>query len=69
MPKTMQRRVRRASPLPPNVPAIDAALRAGHERWLTDITAIPTAAGHEQRVIAWLRDWVAQRKDLRAARD
>ena len=37
---------------------------AQHLKWLREITALPTAAGREQRVIAWIRDWVSERKDL-----
>ncbi len=36
--------------------------RAGeHERWLVELTDIPTAAGHEHRVIAWIERWAAER--------
>jgi endoglucanase len=30
------------------------------ERWLRELTALPTAAGREGRVIAWLRMWAAK---------
>jgi putative aminopeptidase FrvX len=40
-----------------------------HERWLAELTAIPTAAGREQRVIAWVARWVKARKDLVLERD
>lgn len=36
--------------------------RAGeHERWLVELTDLPTAAGHEHRVIAWIEQWAAER--------
>lgn len=37
--------------------------------WLTQLTAIPTAAGHEHRVIAWIQQWVADRDDVTLRRD
>ena len=46
-----------------------AAQRARHLQWLKDITALPTAAGHEDRVIAWVEHWVARRKNLALRRD
>jgi endoglucanase len=46
-----------------------AAQKKQHERWLRELTSIPTAAGHEDRVIAWIRDWVAARPALRMRRD
>jgi endoglucanase len=36
--------------------------RAAHRSWLSALTAIPTAAGREQRVVAWIEAWVAKRK-------
>ncbi|MCC6321294.1 MAG: hypothetical protein IT438_07650 [Phycisphaerales bacterium] len=38
--------------------------REAHKRWLLEITQIPTAAGREQRVAAWIRAWVAARPEL-----
>ena len=38
--------------------------RAEHRRWLKALTGIPTAAGREDRVIAWVADWVGQRRNL-----
>lgn len=43
--------------------------RTQHEQWLSEITAIPTAAGREDRVIAWVRKWVEARRNLRLAED
>ena len=40
-----------------------------HERWLKEITAIATAAGREQRVIAWIKNWIRQRRDLKLRED
>ena len=40
-----------------------------HEQWLLDLTDIPTAAGREARVIAWITDWVARRRNLLLTRD
>jgi len=43
--------------------------RDAHHRWLTELTSIPTAAGHEDRVIRWIERWVAERPDLTLRRD
>ena len=40
-----------------------------HERWLTELTAIPTVAGREDRVVAWVENWVRRRRDLRLRSD
>jgi putative aminopeptidase FrvX len=48
---------------------IGRGLRATHERWLREITAIPTAAGYEGRVIRWIERWVAARRNLSMTRD
>lgn len=45
------------------------AQRAEHERWLLELTGIPTAAGHEERVIEWVKAWLAERADLSLRRD
>jgi endoglucanase len=37
--------------------------------WLRDLTALPTAPGHEVRVEAWVRKWVAARPDLSVRQD
>jgi endoglucanase len=44
-------------------------VRRERDRWLLELTAIPTAAGHEQRVIAWIERWVAARRNLALSRD
>ncbi|MHC5027759.1 MAG: zinc-binding metallopeptidase family protein [Planctomycetota bacterium] len=46
-----------------------AAARRTHESWLRAVTAIPTAAGREQRVIAWVRDWCRARRNLALTED
>ncbi|MDX2132192.1 MAG: M20/M25/M40 family metallo-hydrolase [Planctomycetota bacterium] len=43
--------------------------RALHRRWLHDLTPIPTAAGREFRVIAWIEEWAATRPEVRLERD
>jgi len=50
------------APIPPTVPPATASERRRDERWLVEITSLPTAAGREDRVIAWIRAWVAARK-------
>ncbi len=51
------------------IPTIDARQRAAHFEWLKEVTAIPTAAGREERVIAWIEAWVERRSRLRLMRD
>lgn len=43
--------------------------RGAHERWLLEITQIPTASGRERRVVEWIRRWVAERPDVRLSAD
>lgn len=38
--------------------------RTRHEQWLREITQLPTAAGCEDRVMDWVREWAAQRDDI-----
>jgi endoglucanase len=40
-----------------------------HERWLEELTVIPTAAGREHRVIAWVKAWVKRRPGLNLSAD
>jgi endoglucanase len=40
-----------------------------HTQWLLEITQIPTVAGREERVVAWIRGWVAQRPELELIED
>jgi endoglucanase len=48
---------------------VDARARTTHLRWLGEVTALPTAAGREERVIAWVERWVAARQGLSMTRD
>jgi len=43
--------------------------RLTHLEWLRELTAIPTAAGHEHRVIDWINAWLAERPDISAKTD
>jgi putative aminopeptidase FrvX len=43
--------------------------RANHQQWLLGVTQIPTAAGKEQRVVAWIDRWLDQRAYLSKHRD
>ena len=45
------------------------AYHATHEAWLLEVTGLPTAAGREQRVVAWIEQWVADRPGLTLRRD
>jgi putative aminopeptidase FrvX len=36
---------------------IDPTARERHRKWLMELTQIPTAAGHEERVVAWIERW------------
>ena len=38
------------------------------ELWLLELTSTPTAAGHEERVMAWIDGWLAPRKRSRRRR-
>jgi putative aminopeptidase FrvX len=50
--------------------AESAAQQQLFERWLLEITALPTAAGKESRVIAWIERWARERsKDIDLTRD
>ncbi len=43
--------------------------RSTTERWLAALTNLPTASGHEDSVISWVRAWVHRRGDLRIRND
>lgn len=45
------------------------AQRKTHLRWLKEVTALPTAAGCEDRVINWVEQWVKARGNLALRRD
>jgi len=48
----------------------EARLRRRDETWLLELTSTPTAAGREERVMAWLDGWLRPRaKKLRVRRD
>lgn len=40
-----------------------------HEQWLEELTALPTVAGHEDRVVEWIERWAGRRNDVRMTRD
>lgn len=40
-----------------------------HLKWLMELTAIPTAAGQEWRVIAWVEHWASKQKGITLNRD
>jgi putative aminopeptidase FrvX len=44
--------------------AISDVQRAEHHGWLLGLTQVPTVAGREQRVVAWIRQWVDARPEL-----
>ncbi|TVQ77599.1 MAG: M20/M25/M40 family metallo-hydrolase [Phycisphaeraceae bacterium] len=48
---------------------INGQARREHERWLLELTGIPTAAGREHRVVAWIARWLAERDDLQLRTD
>ncbi|HYE02992.1 MAG TPA: hypothetical protein VD963_07130 [Phycisphaerales bacterium] len=43
--------------------------RPDHLEWLLELTQLPTAAGREWRVTAWIDRWASQRPDVRIDRD
>ncbi len=43
--------------------------RALHQRWLLDLTQIPTASGREFRVVRWIEDWAKKRPEISLTRD
>ena len=45
------------------------ASRTAAEKWLGALTNLPTASGREDLVVAWVRDWVERRADLRLIED
>lgn len=45
------------------------ASRAVAEKWLHQLTHLPTASGIEDTVVAWVGRWVSRRNDLRLATD
>ncbi len=51
----------RARKIPAKRNAIDLSARRD-ELWLLELTSTPTAAGHEERVMAWIDAWLAPRR-------
>jgi putative aminopeptidase FrvX len=49
--------------------SIPSVARELHHRWLLELTQLPTAAGKEQRVIAWIKRWVSERPALLLSQD
>lgn len=45
------------------------ARRSTVERWLRELTNLPTASGREDAVVSWARAWAARRADLTAKAD
>ncbi len=56
-------------PTAPSLPSITPDRRARHLEWLLEVTSLPTAAGKEDRVLAWIRAWAAQRPWLALTTD
>jgi len=48
---------------------MDTTERKTHERWLLEITSIPTASGREHRVIRWIESWVRERPGVSITKD
>lgn len=46
-----------------------ASAKDRQQKLLLDLTGIPTAAGKEHRVIRWVKNWIAARKNLRIRHD
>lgn len=55
----------------PNAPlhTVPTDRRDAHTQWLKELTAIPTAAGHEHRVIDWINNWLTDRPDISSKTD
>ncbi len=49
--------------------AISSERRALHLDWLRQMTMIPSAAGHEGRVVAWIERWLGERADVAVRHD
>jgi len=45
------------------------ATKVTAERWLAQLTNLPTASGLEREVVGWVRSWAARRADLRLTTD
>ena len=54
---------KKAAPKAATKPVLSASTRKAREKFLLEITSLPTAAGREDRVIAAIEQWVKARKD------
>ena len=45
------------------------ASRATVEKWLAELTSLPTASGVEDAVVTWVSRWAGRRPDLKVRRD
>jgi hypothetical protein len=43
---------------------IPADRRSKHETWLREVTVLPTAAGHEGAIVAWIDRWLETRDGI-----
>jgi len=48
---------------------LSAQQRQTHLQYLKELTALPSASGHEERVIAWVQAWLAKHPHLTCTRD
>lgn len=48
---------------------MSGAGRSSAERWLSELTHLPTAPGLEGAVVEWVSEWVGERPDLELDRD
>lgn len=53
----------------PSPMTITPESRRQHLDWLQQVTMIPSAAGHEDRVVAWIEAWTNARPDIAVRRD
>ncbi len=44
-------------------------MRAKHEKYLLELTGLPTATGHEDHVVAWIERWARRRQSVELSRD
>ncbi|MFK7883566.1 MAG: hypothetical protein AB8F26_05205 [Phycisphaerales bacterium] len=51
------------------IQALSPETRERHLGWLKEVTVIPSAAGHEGRVIAWIERWISEREGVATRRD
>ena len=50
-------------------PSVAPETRRVHERWLEELTTIPTATGHEDRVIEFIERWAREREGVSISTD